>query len=103
MKAGWERRTEVDKSGNGSGFLKKIGQLGDVRRDPPRLLIVEQFGCCQLIVKIDIGERLSALVADDETSCLFFDGPRRRKVAAVTQADHRILVKRIKYDDRSAH
>jgi hypothetical protein len=48
----------------------------DPRRNPTRFIPRQQFrrrSPPRLILEIDIGERLSAVVADDETGGLFFD------------------------------
>jgi hypothetical protein len=34
-----------------------------------------------LILEIDVGERLSVVIAHHEECCLFFDGPGRREAA----------------------
>jgi len=34
-----------------------------------------------LVLEIDIGERLSVVIAHDKTGGLFLDGPRRREAA----------------------
>jgi hypothetical protein len=36
------------------------------------------------------------MIADDETSRLFLDGPRRWKMAAVAHSDHRIFLPKAK-------
>jgi hypothetical protein len=38
----------------------------------------------RFILEIDIGERLSVMVAYNKTGGLFFDGPGRREAAAVS-------------------
>jgi len=45
-------------------------QFGDIRRDPPRLVLRELLGRrspAGLILEIDAGERLAAVVAHDKT------------------------------------
>jgi hypothetical protein len=63
-----------------------LWQLGDVCRDPPRLILGKQFRRRSppwLVLEIDIGECLAAMVADDETRLRLFDrpGPARSRVA----------------------
>ena len=56
-------------------------QLG-IRRAPPRLILGEQLGRrspAELILEIDIGERLAAVVANGEARGLLLDRPRRRE------------------------
>jgi hypothetical protein len=45
---------------------QQLRQLGDVRRDPMRLILAEQLGCRaspRLILEIDIRELLAIVVA----------------------------------------
>ncbi len=48
---------------------QQLRQLGEVRRDPPRLVAREQLSrrsSARLVLEIDVGERLPASVAHDE-------------------------------------
>jgi hypothetical protein len=69
-----------------SASTQQLRQLGDIRRDPPRLILTEQLGCRsspRLVLEINIGELLSVVIADDKTGGLFLDRPRRRKAAGL--------------------
>ena len=59
--------------------------LGDIRRNPARLIFREQLGrrsAPRLILEIDIGELLPVGVPHDEAGIVeIFDGPRRREAA----------------------
>ena len=60
---------------------QKLRQLGDIDRNASRLIAREWLGrrsSSRLILEIDIGERLSVVVAHDKACGLFLDGPRRR-------------------------
>jgi len=48
-------------------------QLGDISRDPPRLIAVERFGRCARIIEIDRGELLPVVVAHDKARVLLLD------------------------------
>jgi hypothetical protein len=50
-------------------LLQKFGQPRDIHRNPPRL-IARELGRCARIIEIDISERLSVTVADNETGVL---------------------------------
>jgi hypothetical protein len=54
-------------------FSVQPRQLGDIHRDPPRLVFGEQLGGrspARLFLEIDIRERLSVVVADEkDASC----------------------------------
>jgi hypothetical protein len=68
-------------------FPQQLRQLGDVGRNPPRLVAGEQLARgapTGLILTIDEGQRLLVGVAHDETGRGFFDGPRRREAAFST-------------------
>ena len=58
-------------------------QLGDVGSNPPRLVAGEQL-CARstpgLVLIIDIGQRLLAVVAHDGTGGAFLDRPARRDI-----------------------
>jgi hypothetical protein len=52
--------------------------------NPARLVAREQLGCraaTGLLLEIDIGKRLAALVADHKAGVQFGNGPRRREAA----------------------
>jgi hypothetical protein len=54
----------------------QLRQLGDVGSDAPRLVLREQLGRrapAGLILEIDIGKRLAAVVADDKARIQFID------------------------------
>src|SRR5215472_17661187 len=55
-----------------SSLAQHLRQLGDIRRNPSRLISAEQLGRCWLpcIVVIDVRERLPSAVLDDEASDL---------------------------------
>jgi hypothetical protein len=58
----------------------KLRQLGDVHRDAARLIARQKFSSrapSRLILEIDVGERLSVVVAHHEARGLFFDRLRR--------------------------
>jgi hypothetical protein len=62
----------------------KLRQLRDIGRDPPRLVFAEQLGGrspAGLILEINIGELLAAVIADNKTGVLFLDRPRWGKAA----------------------
>jgi hypothetical protein len=70
------------RQGAGSDQLRSVGR--HVGRDPPRLILGEQLSRRtppRFVLEIDIGERLSVVVAHDKSSGLFPDGPRRREAA----------------------
>ena len=53
-----------------------LRQLGDIRRDPARLILGKQFrrrSTARLILEIDTGKLLSVVVAHDIAGVLFFD------------------------------
>ena len=59
-------------------FRQQLRQLGDVRGDAPSLISGEQLGRSSpagLLLEIEVGERVAAMIADDE--------------AGVGSADHR--------------
>jgi hypothetical protein len=59
-------------------------QLGDVGGDAPGLVSREQTGSpspSRLILEIDVGERLTVLIPDDEASVGLLDRPGRREAA----------------------
>ena len=61
-----------------------IRQFSYIRRDPPRLVAGEQLGrrsTPRLVLEINIGKRLPAVVADNKAGGLFLDSPRRREAA----------------------
>jgi 3-oxoadipate enol-lactonase len=63
----------------------QLRQLGDIHRDPPRLIFGEQLRSRpspRLILEIDIGKLLPVVVADDKAGVQFLD---RRWKAALTQ------------------
>jgi hypothetical protein len=58
---------------------EQLRQLGDVRRDPPRLIAGQQLrrrSPAGLILEIDVGERLAGVVLHDEAGVRFLDDPR---------------------------
>ena len=60
---------------------QQLRQLGDVGGDAPGLVAGEQLGRrapSRLILEIDIGQRLTAGVADDEAGVGLLDGLGRR-------------------------
>ena len=59
-----------------------LGQLGDVHRDPPRLISRQQL--CRRSpagLLLDIRQRVAVGVLHDEAGVRFLDGPRRREAA----------------------
>jgi hypothetical protein len=65
-------------------LAKQLRQLGDIDRNPSRLILAEQLGGrspARLILEIDIGERLPGGVANGVGLLVFLDGPRRREAA----------------------
>ena len=66
-------------------FLQQVRQLGEVRRHAPHLVAGQQLGrraATGLLLEIEISERLTVLVADDEARVVvLLDGPRRREAA----------------------
>ena len=63
---------------------QQLRQLRDIRRDPSRLVFAEQLSRRsppRLILEIDIGERLSVVVAHDEVGVQFIDEPGRWEAA----------------------
>jgi hypothetical protein len=64
--------------------LQQLQQLGDIRRNPPRLVLREQLGgraAAGLLLEINVSELLAATVNHDKAGGLFLDGPRRREAA----------------------
>src|SRR5581483_2592574 len=67
-----------------SAALQQVRQLGDIRRDAPRLVLGHELGSrspAGLLLVIDIRQRLPVGVADDETRRALLDGPGRRETA----------------------
>jgi hypothetical protein len=69
-------------------FAQQGGQLGDIHRDPPGLILAEQLGCgsSPRLILIDVSELLAAGVLHDKGRTLnvsadVFDSPRRREAA----------------------
>jgi hypothetical protein len=63
---------------------QQLRQLGDVGRDPPRLIERHQLGRrspAGFLLVIDEGELLAVGVLDDEVRWPFLDGPGRRETA----------------------
>jgi len=63
-------------------LAQQLRQLGDVCGDAPRLVAGEQLGrraASRLILEVNVGERLAAVVADDEAGVGLLDGPGRRE------------------------
>jgi hypothetical protein len=59
-------------------------QPGDVRCNPPCIFARQQLCQCSpagVIIEIDIGERLTVSIPNDDAAVEFFDGPWRRKAA----------------------
>jgi hypothetical protein len=66
-------------------------QLSDVGRNPSRLVARQQLGCrssAQLILEIDISERLPAVFAHNKTSGLFFDRGGNLRAATLCSAGY---------------
>ena len=57
-------------------------QLGDVGRDPSRLVAVERLGGRSRVIEMYVGELLSVAVLHDEIRFAFLDRPGRREAAA---------------------
>jgi len=70
-------------------FQMQFRQLGDIGRDPPRLVFCQQL-CCRAATGfafiIDIGELLPVGVPYNETVGRYLSGPRRRKAALINRA-----------------
>jgi hypothetical protein len=67
------------------GFLYQLRQLGDIGRDPQRLITRQQLrrrAPAGLFLVIDLGQLLSGAVCHDEGSIDVLDGPRRREAAS---------------------
>ena len=65
-------------------FAQQLRQLGDIRRDPPRLVLGEELGRrppVRLIGIIDVGKLLSVRVAYDVVVRLQLGRPRGREAA----------------------
>jgi hypothetical protein len=63
---------------------EKGRQLCDIRRDPARLVIGEQLGRrspAGFVLEINVGERLSVVVANHESGGSILNGPRGREAA----------------------
>src|SRR6516162_1545553 len=60
---------------------EKFRQLGDVGRNPPRLVAGEWLGARPPVLGVDVSEGLSVMVAHDEIGVLILDGPVRREAA----------------------
>lgn len=64
---------------------QQLRQLANVGRDPPGLIFAQQLRCRlapRLILKIDIGERLAVVIANNEAGVVrFIERPRRREAA----------------------
>jgi hypothetical protein len=64
-------------------ILEQLRQLGKVGRNPARFVAGQEIARCTpagLLLEIDVGKRLAAVVADNEaTPVEFFDIPRRRE------------------------
>jgi hypothetical protein len=66
-------------------LLQQIRQLGDVGRNPPRLILAEQLGRRsppRLLLEMDIGKPLPSAVTDFESNTDVLDGPGRREAAS---------------------
>jgi len=64
--------------------------LGDLRRDLLRLTARVQLLAAVafwLFLEIQIGQALTVVIADDETSRRFFDRPRHREVPVIKHPD----------------
>jgi hypothetical protein len=63
--------------------FQKFRQLGDIHRDPPRLIFGEQPGPSpgRVLPRNRRSELLAAVVAHDKAGVQFFDGPKRREAA----------------------
>ena len=65
----------------GSGLLR---QLGDIGRDPPRLILGERLGRgapARFVLVIDVSELMFVSVTHDETVRRYFGRPGRREAA----------------------
>jgi hypothetical protein len=71
--------------GPASLLSQKTWQLGEVYSDPPSLVLGEQVGrraSARLVLEVEIAERLTVLVADDEAGVVvLFERSRRREAA----------------------
>lgn len=70
----------------GNRPLQQLRQPGDVDSYTPRLIAREQprgGTAAGLVLIIDIAERLTVGVADDEARAVVFDVPRRREAASL--------------------
>ena len=70
--------------------LQQPRQLGDVHRNPPRLVTSQQLGRCPrpwLVLAIDEGELLPVDIARDEARSGLLDGPRRWEAARLLYQD----------------
>jgi len=61
----------------------RLRGLSEIATNPPRLILAEQLGCRsppRLVLEIDVGERLSVVVAHDKTGGTDHGGGKRRTV-----------------------
>ena len=73
----------------GCDLPQQLRQLGDVRRDAPRLVTGEQLArgtAAGLILAMDEGKRLLVGVTHDETGSGLLDGSRRWEAAGRRRA-----------------
>ena len=69
----------------------KLRQLGDIHRDPPSFILAEQLSrgsATGLILVIDIGELLPAVILHDEGGINVLDRPARREAAGGGVTNH---------------
>ena len=94
MKGGLRWSNWLKLSIQASRLLQKLRQLGDVGRDPPRLVRVSRMrrrAPAGLLLEIDVGERVPVVVPDDEAGVRLFGDLRRREAAGLGLVDHRNL------------
>jgi hypothetical protein len=83
----WERLARERRRGiveSSSGARQYLRQLGDVRRDPPRLILSEQLGgrsAAGLLFEIDERQFLPGAILHYEAGFQFIDRPGRREAA----------------------
>jgi hypothetical protein len=66
-----------------TGLAEQRRQLCDIGSNLPRIVARQEL-CYRspagVILEIDVGQRLSVSIPNDDTAVEFFDGPGRRKV-----------------------
>ena len=64
-------------------FAQQLRQLGDIDRDPPRLVAGERLGCRPRVVEMYVGELLPVVVLHDEIRFAFLHRPERRETVKI--------------------